>query len=865
MAVSEGSNLWNEYILTTEGAEVDETSQRMAYRPTLIVGIGGTGCMIVQKLRKRVNAHFGQERSRAFRFVVLDTDTQRVNDDDELLGPDVFVNLAQPFVRASDLIQNMTTYPRLHRGLEQWWPKTLQGDPFPPADIVAGAQAVRAVGRLALWYQGTRVKQIIERHWGLAAELGTDYSGTVSRTPSGKVYVVCSLAGGTGSGLLLDLAYLIRTILKSRAAMPVFYTGILLTDATPFREFAPNTAVFSRMNANIYAALTELNHFMQLGSQNRTPYSFTYNGDELAVESRDKPFDVTYLVGVTNEHGHQLNDLNALCSMVAEGIFLEIASPLGATGRSVLDNVEQLSNSVTFPTGNEQLEVLPTAFSSFAVASLFYPRAKLAEVAAMSLVQELMERLSSSRGSILPGVQVVRIVSTMQEEIRRERNPIQVPPINVDLIDSELIRHQFRDLDRQLRPQAEQVQKDLAEALKRRLLTLVSRHCVENGLSDTLEMLLMLKDRYLEDAASSFDTMARSDRDEIEQSLRTLDGFCFEYRAESNKRRPNEEQLDNLRAQAQQSVVQLLQSKGKQVFAEQQASALRSAVFLVQSWLVALQETTEKWKSQEAERVKRALNDQMAYSVPNQYSLGLSALTDEGFESLKKRFRNDLCMDEPVAELIARWLESATRSSRERERSTLAASLFNELRSKVKTREEIANWDLFEAVLHLELKPQEPRATLDEAIDRSLTRLVEYGVPFWNFDSTLMSTSDTIAHINLLGYHVTQEQNGETARWARRASQLLGQTTSVRYNVRDRLVLLQTRHGAPAYVITASSLGLRAAYERSMKAWKEGRGRPVHLQHDWCLDLGLAPLDPRISTRRAQAENEREAVGPAVV
>src|SRR5438445_4296623 len=69
-----------------------------------------------------------------------------------------------------------------------------------------------------------------------------------------RVYVVASLAGGTGSGIFIDLAYVIRGILKSMGYAQPNVIGLLLAPVAD--EHSPQQKVL----INTVAALTELNH-----------------------------------------------------------------------------------------------------------------------------------------------------------------------------------------------------------------------------------------------------------------------------------------------------------------------------------------------------------------------------------------------------------------------------------------------------------------------------------------------------------------------------------------------------------------------------------------------------------------------------
>ena len=99
---------------------MDNQTFEASYRPTLVVGLGGTGCRIVQKLKRLVQHLFGEQRAEAFQFLVLDTDVQTPAPQIEQLGPDVFTNLAHPFIPIRDMIKTMRKNRGLHRSLETW-------------------------------------------------------------------------------------------------------------------------------------------------------------------------------------------------------------------------------------------------------------------------------------------------------------------------------------------------------------------------------------------------------------------------------------------------------------------------------------------------------------------------------------------------------------------------------------------------------------------------------------------------------------------------------------------------------------------------------------------------------------------------
>jgi hypothetical protein len=100
------------------------------------------------------------------------------------------------------------------------------------------------------------------------------------------VYVVAGAGGGTGGGMLLDVAYTVRTKLKRMGYENPELIGVLLLPPAD-ASLAPPQAL-----GNTYATLTELNHY------SRPDSTFTAHYDDRGgfVKEKDAPFTRVLLV-----------------------------------------------------------------------------------------------------------------------------------------------------------------------------------------------------------------------------------------------------------------------------------------------------------------------------------------------------------------------------------------------------------------------------------------------------------------------------------------------------------------------------------------------------------------------------------------
>jgi hypothetical protein len=106
------------------------------------------------------------------------------------------------------------------------------------------------------------------------------------RTNQPKVYVISGLAGGTGGGMFLDTAYVIREHFReARYEKPEIIGAFLLPTAE--RQAKRTLAL-----GNTFAALTELNHFSTPG----TAFTARYEEKEKPLSLKHAPFDRCLLV-----------------------------------------------------------------------------------------------------------------------------------------------------------------------------------------------------------------------------------------------------------------------------------------------------------------------------------------------------------------------------------------------------------------------------------------------------------------------------------------------------------------------------------------------------------------------------------------
>jgi hypothetical protein len=355
----------------------DELAQT-SYRPTVIIGLGGTGLAVVRRLKTLLRRYFRNEELDIFQFIVFDTAAQETPEGEEPLDAGEFCHLGA--FDAADMIRHLDENPHIAR----WWPGGKER-PYIPSFSGTGANRVRAVGRLVLFnYMGSVIIPTLQTKINRAIEINAQHGQGAT---SIKFYLVGSLAGGTCSGMVVDLGYVARMLgLRSQ---PTAYVTAMLVMEDAFLPKARTQYTAAEFCGNTLGALKEINYFAA-ARRFRERYDDMTSTDELPDGFR--PFDVSYLLGLHNSEGLALESFDELADMVSAEMMLEIASPLHGRAENVLDNVRANDRAIAGQ---------PAAFSSFALSSLVYPLTGIASWCSLRGLASFSQRalLTPRRGA----------------------------------------------------------------------------------------------------------------------------------------------------------------------------------------------------------------------------------------------------------------------------------------------------------------------------------------------------------------------------------------------------------------------------------------------------------------------------------
>ena len=218
-------------------------------RNHLLIGLGGTGTGIVRAFRTLLQAapEAETQSDRQIEFLVVDADSdpvsaERFADEDRLAGPTRLRPNQTVQLSAQALRSFIDAFPTQPHWLDASAVNALS-QLFRGQDFHGGTLQSRGIGRLLFAANVNRYRDAVRRT--VAALESTDTRGVT-------FHILAGLAGGTGSGCLIDAICQIRLLFPGRQYRIIVYAN--LPERNPSRHVAgPN------YKPNAYAALLELN------------------------------------------------------------------------------------------------------------------------------------------------------------------------------------------------------------------------------------------------------------------------------------------------------------------------------------------------------------------------------------------------------------------------------------------------------------------------------------------------------------------------------------------------------------------------------------------------------------------------------
>jgi hypothetical protein len=339
----------------------------------LVIGLGGTGGKIIRALRKTMYLDQGSAQQSGddhFRYLYVDTSREMMDQGDEswqVLGHSVQLDPASQLHIEDNAMHSVLADINSHPQIKAWI-----GDPkimgSIPGDVAAGGQK-RRVGRFKF---ARKAGDFMQRVTSLVSELQSE-----TKQQSVKFHVFCGLAGGTGSGSVVDVVAMLRSAYP-RAKQDMIVVYALLPEQHP--QGNRNTGNY---HANGYAALSELN---ALSAGAWKPHDLrTGEPIKLPPINEVPVFDGCYVFCDSNESGVKVDLDKDLPNIVADFVHQR---------NSVVD-WDALNRAETGENGDNTPELDPLGkpsrakrFLAFGIKRLVVPETEIREYLTYTIAQQ---------------------------------------------------------------------------------------------------------------------------------------------------------------------------------------------------------------------------------------------------------------------------------------------------------------------------------------------------------------------------------------------------------------------------------------------------------------------------------------------
>jgi hypothetical protein len=377
-------------------------------RPTLLIGLGGTGKQVLLNLRRMFYERFGTVTLPHVSHLWVDTDTRNVTLDGK---PMDFLMREVDFIESEKLstelrkddLRNYYDHPEAHPEVFSWFDTRLTA----LQEIRDGAGGIRSFGRLSFFchYENIMTKlreKKEELQRAVSHNLGRDNYGIEVDSAEVEFWLIFSVAGGTGAGMFLDMAFALKSQLSAANIRGVIVLPSVFSNDFQQRPFG-----------NGYAALMELEHYSAVkdedgGNFGQGMHAFHAAWTRESYERRSNlvrgpVFDALYLIGNQSYDGRgklTLEDKNALCQMIAEMLYIEYspgaeANTLASEVRSSRVNFNvALNRKYSYPNQHDGLkfsEPFCCRYSSFGLSKLFIPIHRIEAAIFYRLARDIIE------------------------------------------------------------------------------------------------------------------------------------------------------------------------------------------------------------------------------------------------------------------------------------------------------------------------------------------------------------------------------------------------------------------------------------------------------------------------------------------
>ena len=367
-------------------------------KPTIFVGLGTTGTEILKQLRQLMSEEFEDFGLPLFRYIAIETREAETGDNLRHFKDYEEITVVNATIESTAAIRNQLRddQPVYNPHLTDWLNEPLLNQIQSFKD---GASNIRMAGRLCLWQNWTEIQNTLigarntiidhDSQQRTMDILRQHYESKNLPVPPALVntngingYVVGSLCGGSCSGMLIDVAYYLRSLLGGGTTNNIY--GIFTMYDRLLAESTNEENIVHA--ANCQASLLELNYY----NHANTVYDVTFPNNQ-TVKTERIPFDYAMYVSPTGKLPNirfvadRAVDVDALNLMVALNLFAETVGDTDGKKNQIRTDWKSYGGYGGMkPVPRGETQKMVRGMASFGLTAVWYPKYRIASAAACS-------------------------------------------------------------------------------------------------------------------------------------------------------------------------------------------------------------------------------------------------------------------------------------------------------------------------------------------------------------------------------------------------------------------------------------------------------------------------------------------------
>ncbi|MBE6210393.1 MAG: hypothetical protein E7130_02005 [Rikenellaceae bacterium] len=344
-------------------------------RPTIYVGLGGTGIKAISRTKKMFEDAFGKGNiPQQIAFAAIDFDLA--------VDPNLPTEMREDFLTINNAGSPRQLYEVRHKQGEYQWMFPVNVNYI--GDLISdGASQVRTYGRFLTEMIINNIERRIADCYTQVTNIQASSDVNVDKTGIVDIHIAMSLAGGTGCGSFINVASMLRDKYQNKVKITGY--GVL---HSVFRTMDPSTNKTPRVVSNAYSAILDLDYLMEATAEK--PITLTLNGKK--TELRQPLYDEFFVVDNETENGKRVDNVVKLCEVIGTCMYV--------SGSEIGSKIQSGQSNTRWQNGNFNISPKLGWAQGLGACQVVYKGDLLADIYGMKAAVELIRKMQSTTSDI---------------------------------------------------------------------------------------------------------------------------------------------------------------------------------------------------------------------------------------------------------------------------------------------------------------------------------------------------------------------------------------------------------------------------------------------------------------------------------